>query len=216
MSSAARQKRFDRAQMRVLFHVPFFAPAVAKLPVVWDDTIETACTDGECIKWNTKFFDALADQELVTVLCHEAMHCMLGHLWRVPGGSDNPEDWDKWNRATDHAVNLALQEFSDLVQGKRLADPFPFPADFPPLRDPSYKGLSEEVIYARLPKGSGSGSGGSGVSKGGKGGKSSPGGKQQAGIGQIERPAGAKADPAIQKKLLNDWDGTLIQACQLA
>lgn len=203
--SATRDKRFQRAQMRVLFQVPFFAPAVAKLSeVVWDPAVETACTNGERLKWNPEFFDKLKDQEIVSVLCHEAMHCMLGHLWRAPSTVQGGEGWDKWNYATDHAVNLALQEFSQLVMSKNLADPFPFPDEYPPLRDPQYKGLSEEIIFSRIKSPPGGG---------GKAGKGKPG---KGGIGQIERPAGAQADPAQQKKLANDWDGTLLQACQLA
>ena len=95
----SREKRLEKAQMRVPFTVPFFAPGVAKLPVTWDKSVDTACTDGEGIKWNPEFFDKLKDQELVTVLCHEVCHCLLGHIWRIPPD----QDWDRWNQATDHA-----------------------------------------------------------------------------------------------------------------
>src|SRR6266568_784145 len=145
----SRDKRLERAQMRVLFPVPFFAPGVARLPVVWDDKIDTACTDGREIRWSPAFFDKLKDQELVTVLCHEVCHCMLGHLWRAPGGVD----WDTWNQATDHAVDLMLKEFSGLVIAKQLADPFPFPDPQDAYyADPAFAGLSEEVIYELLSK----------------------------------------------------------------
>ena len=120
---SVRDKRLEKAQMRVLFQVPFFAPGVAKLPVVWDKSIPTAATDGKRIRWNPDWFDAMPDVCLPTVLCHEVCHALLGHLWRAPVGAE----WDVWNQATDHAVNLMLKEFSELVMGKRLADPFPFP-----------------------------------------------------------------------------------------
>lgn len=206
---SARGKRLDKAQMRVLFQVPFFAPGVAKLPVEFtqDPAIQTACTDGKRILWSEKFFDSLTDQQLVTVLCHEVSHCMLGHNWRAPVGAD----WDLWNQAVDHAVNLMLMEFSEKVTAKNLADPFPFPEPKEAFcADPKFKGLAEEVIYNRLnnqPKGKGSKSG-SGSGK--------PGPGSMPSFGQISKPAGAQADPAVQKKMAADWTATLIQAAQMA
>lgn len=202
----SRDKRLERAQMKVLFQVPFFAPGVAKLPVVWDDSIPTACTDGQVIRWSTKFFDALEDQELVTLLCHEVAHCMLGHLWRIPGTVQGQDGVELWNEAADHAVNLMLKEFSELVMGKRLADPFPFPKKFPPLADPAFKGLSEEVIFSRINRPGGGGGGGKGK---GTFGQFVPGG---AGNGT----PGAGQTPAQQKALASDWAGTLVNAANMS
>lgn len=227
---SAREKRLEKAQMRVLFQVPFFAPGVAKLPVVFDDTVQTACTDGKRIRWNGKWFDSLPDACLPTVLCHEVCHCLLGHLWRAPQGVE----WDVWNQATDHAVNLMLKEFSELVMGKRLADPFPFPDPQDAYcANPAFKGLAEEVIYQRLsqskpkcPKGgqgqpgtSGNGSGQSGgVSKPGKGGKAiqnQSGAHSMPEFGQMEQPETVAAQ-GEGRKLANDWEGTLVQSAQMA
>src|SRR5512139_3030623 len=108
----SRDRRLEKARMLVLFNVPFFAIGVAKMPVVWDDSIPTASTDGKVIKWSGKWFDSLPDPVLPTVLCHEVCHCLFGHLWRVPSGNC---DWDIWNQATDHAVNLMLKEFSQQI-----------------------------------------------------------------------------------------------------
>lgn len=207
----SRQKRLEKAQMRVLFQVPFFAPGVAKLPVVWDDTIDTACTDGKEIRWSGKWFDSLPDECLPTVLCHEVAHCLLGHLWRAPQGCD----WQRWNIATDHAINLMLKEFSQQVMAKRLADPFPFPDPQDAYcADPAYAGLAEEVIYARLPKGKGGGGGGAGKGgAGGKGGKPAPG--SMPSFGQMKQPGQAGQSSVEQKKLANDWDGTLINSAKI-
>src|SRR5277367_4287721 len=149
MKTNDRQKRLDKAQLRVLFQVPFFAPGVARLPVFFDDSgqVPTACTDGERIIWSGPWFDSLPDAVLTTVLCHEACHCLLGHLWRLPGPGG---DMGVANEACDHAVNLMLREFSELIMAKRLADPFPFPPDAPGLADPAYRGMAEETIYAKL------------------------------------------------------------------
>lgn len=229
MNDSQRTKRVEKAQMKVLFSVPFFAPGVAKLPVVWDDQIDTACTDGKEIRWSRKFFDSLDDQCLVTVLCHEVCHCLLGHLWRAPVGADHGD----WNQACDHAVNLQLEEFSQLVTAKRLAEPFPFPKDFPALKNPGFKNMAEEVIYGILnhakPPGSPQGvpggiQAGSGPSNGQGGGKGKQGGgksgqvpssgnTKKAGVGDFQI-IGISAPGS--KKSKTEWDHTLIQSCTMA
>ena len=222
--------------MKVLFRVPFFAPGVARLPVEFDPGVPTACTNGQNIKWNPEWFDKLSDPELVTVLCHEVAHCLLGHVWRAPGGAD----WEVWNEATDHAVNLMLKEFSELVMAKRLADPFPFPQPADAYcANPSFKDMAEETIYnvlsqrKRDPSGSGAGTG-PGASQGSPGGQGGGKGQKPAGggkalqpapnngsmpsFGQISQPA-LQNDPAAQaaqKKLGSDWQNTLVQCAQMS
>jgi hypothetical protein len=208
--STSRDKRLEKAQMRVLFQVPFFAPGVAKLPVRWDDTIDTACTDGGEIRFSGKFFDTLKDQEVVTVLAHEVAHCLLGHIWRAPGGRE-VADWDIWNQATDHAVNNMLREFAEQVTSKNFADPFPLPGEPGEYCcDPAFKDLSEEVIYERLrsqkPRGGKSGSKGSGSGSGKPG--AGNGAQARPSMGQIQA---GKTDPAVQKRDKADWEATLQQ-----
>lgn len=229
-----RLKRLDRAQMRVLFQVPFFAPGVAKMPVRFLEEAEyravtgcgpelkaTACTNGEDIMWCGEWFDSLTDQVLVTLLCHEVCHCLLGHIWRLPppGGDSGVA-----NEAADHAVNLMMKEFGALVSGKGLADPFPFPADAPGLADVQYAGMSEEAIYAKIaaglqaaPSGQGSKQGGQGGSGQPKGGKTSPSGTRGSKNARHNLPSFGQFQPkqgggTAAKKLKNDWDGTLIQS----
>jgi predicted metal-dependent peptidase len=221
MNDKTRMKRIERAQMRVLFTVPFFAPGVVKLPVEFDDKVETACTNGERILFSPAFCDKLSDQELVTVLCHEVCHCMFGHLWRAP----DPCNWDVWNQATDHAVNLMLKEFSAGVMAKGLADPFPFPQpESNYCIDPQFKGVAEEAIYTRLnvqkpPGGSGGGQGQAGSGKASPSGNPGTGQGQGKPFGQIEKPANPGQPGATQstsKQLQNDWTATLLQSAKLA
>ncbi len=229
--SVSRMKRAERAQMRVLFTVPFFAPGVARLPIEFDDSgrVDTACTNGQKIVWGTKFFDSLTDAQLVTVLCHEVAHCLLGHSWRAPSGCD----WTQWNVACDHAVNLMLKEFSKSVTDKRLADPFPFPD--PPeayCANPAFTNMAEEKIYACLTQGGGGGGGGGQGLQGGQGGQSGQGQGKGKGkgpgcntptpspgsmpsFGQFDKPQTA-ADPAQQKTLANSWENTLQQSVGMA
>lgn len=224
----ARDKRVEKAQLRVLFNVPFFAPGVARLEVVWDKSVQTACTDGKCIRWNPDWFDSLPDEVLPTVLCHEVCHPLLGHLWRAPAGAD----WDTWNQATDHAVNLMLTEFGEQVTGRHLKNPFPFPD---PKEDyccnPAFKGMPEEQIYSILssnkPPTSG-GKPGQGKASGKGPGAGQRGGKQNAPTGQgggqaktaghkpfgeFSKPAGT---PDQQKQSKVDWDSALMQSIQAA
>lgn len=222
---AERNKRFARAQMRVLLTVPFFAPAVARLPVVWDPSIPTAATDGDSIRWNPDWFDKLPDRVLPTVLCHESAHCLLGHLWRMPGGGD----WDTWNQAGDHAVNLMLKEWSAIVMAQRLADPFPFPdpADAY-LADPVFSGKAEEVIYASLaarkqgkqpqqPSPGGPGKGGKGKTPSGQSGPGQSSGSSaphsMPSFGQMIKPA---SSPAAQRQAKTNWDEAMAHCVAIA
>lgn len=213
--SKARMKRIEKAQLRVMFTVPFFACGVAKLPVEFDETVETACTNGEVIKMSPAFVDRLGDAELVTLLCHEVSHPLLGHLWRLPppGG-----DMQTANIACDHAVNLMLKEFSAGVMAKNLADPFPFPAPHDAYcADPQFKGLAEEVIYNRLatqkpPVGSGGSQGKGGAGKVAH--KGSQGSNSMPSFGQFEPGKGGGKVPA--KQLQNQWQATLLQSAKLA
>ena len=210
MNSQQRNKRFEKAQTGVIFKVPFFAPGVARLPVVWDTSIETACTDGKAVHWSPEFFDGLTDSQLVTVLCHETAHCLLGHLWRAPDGVD----WDKWNQACDHAVNLMLKEFSQTVTAKGLADPFPFPEPADAYcADPAYKGLAEEVIYKRMPKVPPGGNNGGGSASGKGKGASKPQPGSMPSFGQMAQPQAGDPEAKSNKA---DWDGTLIQSAKIA
>jgi predicted metal-dependent peptidase len=222
MTNQQRMKRIEKAQLRVLFHCPFFAPGVAKLenqiigakeaaalfglnPAQW-----TACTDGTTIKWFEGFLDSLRQEEIPTVLCHECWHCLAGHLWRAPEGVD----WEKWNIAADHETNMMLKEFS--AKSGRRPDPFPFPQ--PEDRfcaNPKYSGWAVEAIYADLPS--------SGGQNPGQGGKVAPAGSQTGknpgseafsmpSFGQMARPL----QSAGQKALAQDWTATLLQSAKMA
>lgn len=229
----ARDKRLEKAQMGVFFRAPFFAVGVAKLSSRFSDAVPTACTDGREIIWNPEFFDSLKDEELITVLCHEVCHPLLGHLWRIPpiGG-----DMQIANIAADHEVNLMLKDFSEKVTARGLADPFPFPGkpeDY--CADPQFKGLACETIYARLasnqpPQGGNGSQNASGRSGAGKaqGKQIAPSGNSGANpsgqsaskpsIGEFKPQNGQNevAGPSSSKALRNDWEATLMQACQIA
>jgi predicted metal-dependent peptidase len=194
-------KRLDRAQLKVLFNAPFFASGVARLPVVFDPGVKTATTNGECIKWNPEWFDKLDDQQLVTVYCEEVGHCMLGHLWRKPAGSED-EDWFK---ACDAAVRCMMDAFGKYKTDKGMANPFPFPPEvLDQLNHSAYNDMAEEKIYKMLA---------ASKPKGPKG-KNPPGGGGGGG-GFAEFENKDKNDSG-QKKQENNWQNVMIQSVHAA
>lgn len=239
INDSQRRERLHQAQLEVRLCAPFFVAGVLRLPVEFVGLAEyqarfcgpglaaTACTDGEKLYWCSEWFDILPDQVLVTLLCHEVCHCLLGHLWRGIG-----LDHLRFNVACDHAVNLMLKEFAAMQTGKRLADPFPFPTDYPGVADPQYSGLSEEAIYAKLgfptqtqsqavalSVGQGAVKGGQSASNQPAGGKNAPTGNSGANNTRQDLPSFGqfKAKPGasdVGKKLKEDWEGTLIQSVQ--
>lgn len=145
MTDQQRVKRCDRADLRILFHLPFFAPGACRLPVEFSTEFPKACTDGKRIMINPDWLDTIKDEHITTVKCHEILHPLLGHLWRMPTGADH----DLWNQACDYVVNGMLKDFSKTFTAKGLADPFPFPpGDY--LYDQCYDGMCEEQIYTLL------------------------------------------------------------------
>lgn len=225
MNDTIRNRRLDKAQLRVLFTVAFFAPGVARLPVIFTDDpdVDTACTDGERIYWSRQWFDSLPDDVLPTVLCHEVAHALLGHLWRIPTGGD----WGVWNQAIDHAVNNMLKGFGEERKKQSFPDPFPMP-DGNICCDPKYAAMSEEAIFADLmsqpsQNGSGRSGGRSTPQSGGKSAASGPGGSGRPGksgqapgrkpFGEVRAPRGTVEQVKQQQ---NGWKATLHQSVAMA
>lgn len=116
----------------------FYSMLVYKLEFVVDESIQTAATDGVRLFYNPGYIEnCLTEEQVQTLLAHEAMHCTLGHIWRM--GS---RDQSRWNVAADHVINLDLTE-----------------AGFMPINgwycDIQYTGTSAEQVYDLLPEDAG-------------------------------------------------------------
>ena len=109
----------------------FFAGIAMGLEFIIDERIETACTDGKCIKFNPHFIATLSKAQLIFLVCHEVMHVALLHSFRRGG-----RDHDGFNIACDHQINLTL---IDDGLGEISEDW---------LADPRFKGMSAERIYS--------------------------------------------------------------------
>lgn len=92
--------------LRLGWRSPWFLPAAARVTIVESSDIETACVslDG-IVKVSPKFAAEISEAELTGVLAHELSHLMLYHHNRV--GS---REHDRWNRATDRAINETLRQ----------------------------------------------------------------------------------------------------------
>lgn len=122
--------KIKKARTMMAMSLPFIASAIMMLKLVEDSSVETAETDGDSIFYNPSFFDSLNFRQLMWVLAHESLHCVLLHHIRI--GARNHK---LWNVAADHVINLILNDMKSLefVQGCLL--------DF------SYLNKSTEEVY---------------------------------------------------------------------
>lgn len=108
----------------------FLGSLICSMNVVWSNEIETACTNGETIKWNPEFFKRCSENLRVFTLVHELWH--PGRLHFLRRGNRDPE---LWNIAADHEINLAMVEDGFNADG------------FPMYADKRFKGMAAEQIY---------------------------------------------------------------------
>lgn len=126
------QTRMTRTRTRLLLDHPWFGSLAMRLQIDPDPKLDTVSTDGTVLHYSPDFVVEQTDAHLLTIMAHEVLHCALLHPFRR--GS---RDAERWNRATDYAVNADLK-----------AAGFEMPPDA--LIDPQYAGLSADVIYAQL------------------------------------------------------------------
>jgi len=135
--TAVASKKIQRARLQLMLGHPFLAAAMARYPLV--DAAEhpwcqTMATDGYYIYVNRAFSERLSEEEIIGVLGHEVLHCVLGHIDRR-----GERDREVWNMAIDYATNLFLSDCG-----------FTLPDNV--LLNSSFKGMTAEDIYDRLKK----------------------------------------------------------------
>ena len=183
----------------------FFATICLNVTYVWDETIETAQTNGLQIRVNPTYFLAMSAEERAGLIFHEVEHIAFGHIARAQltvqqeTGVDitdvtkvAPEDVPKvkhvlkeLNYAADYVINLiALENDFQLP-----------PTD---LINYDYKNLSTEDVYQIIKTEDE-------CSPNGPGGAGTP----SCSIGQdLQMPDSPEKAAAIQ----SDIDGLLVQA----
>ncbi len=93
-------KRLTDARTRLLCTNGFYGLLITHVKFALDETIGTACTDGEKILFAPQFLDDITDKELDFVLMHEILHIVLQHCTRGKG-----KDERLFNIACDIVVN---------------------------------------------------------------------------------------------------------------
>jgi len=150
-------------RIRLLQKEPFYGTIAINLQLkgVEKDhkVIRTAAVDGRNFYYNPCFIDALDDEELVFLVAHEVMHCVLRHLTRR--GKRDPKIW---NYAGDYIINYILVR--DNV-GR-----FPSVGG---LYEESYGNRTTEDLYEELYQQAQQNGGGSGDGEGGGSAGSGPG-----------------------------------------
>ena len=135
--------RLKKASIAIMRNNTFcaFSGVVAYCKVEVTDSVPTACTNGQWIKYNPKFVDSLTDPELRFVVLHEALHVAYRHLhvWKQLWSQDQR----RTNIAADHFVNLGLVD-TDNGEG------FITMPSIGIQPNPEYRGLSVKQIWDRL------------------------------------------------------------------
>lgn len=149
LSDAECAERVSLAKARLVTRHPFYATIACSLP--WERApdgsgIDTMATDGKTFYWAPAFVSSMVMPELLFVTCHEVMHCVLQHMYRLKG-----RDLRRWNYATDYVINdmLVKDQIGQMPKMGLL--------DHKLVAECNY--LSEEV-YARLPEDTGKDDGG--------------------------------------------------------
>jgi len=136
---------YTKARSQLILSSPFFGTLALRLRPIEDSSIDTACTNGECIKYNPKWFLKLRPHERIGLIAHEVMHVALMHMLRR-----DHRDAFKWNVAADYVINLALKKSNFILPHGELYDE-------------QYDGMSTEEVYSKLPEDLGEDNGPAGI-----------------------------------------------------
>jgi predicted metal-dependent peptidase len=99
------ESMIQSAKMGLIMKEPFFATLALRLVFAESAAVDTMATDGAHVYYNAGFVQRISLLELRGVICHEVLHCALGHPWR----RDNREPV-RWNIAADFAINGILKD----------------------------------------------------------------------------------------------------------
>jgi hypothetical protein len=136
----------DRCITKIIGKYPFYGEFVQHARILFDHpAIDTMATDGKNIFVSSEFVSNLKDAETIFVLCHEILHIVLLHHFRMDEINADP---NKWNYAADYEINpylisqglLTVDELANLGKGK-----------YPGLYKDEYKDLDAETIYGMIP-----------------------------------------------------------------
>ena len=122
-----------KARAQLLMEQPFFGTLALRLKLVPSDETKTAATDGTRLIYNPKFIEKLSSPARKGLIAHEVMHCVWNHMTRR-----NNRDHDRWNIATDYAINPHLKDCGFVLPDGGLDDQ-------------QYHNMNADAIYNKLP-----------------------------------------------------------------
>jgi predicted metal-dependent peptidase len=129
--------KIERARQEIVLNQPFYG----SLLLLLDPKIVTPAevpgiadfaTDGKHLLYYPAGVDKLTEDEVVGTLCHETLHCALGHMFRL-----RLKNHKVWNFACDYIINEIV-----LDSGLKM------PSDS--LFDKRFKNMSAEQVYQIL------------------------------------------------------------------
>lgn len=92
-----------KARAGLILDSPFFGSIALRMDLIEDDTCKTFYTNGKVIGYNPQYVDTLTLNQVKGIIAHEVMHVANGHHLR-----QGQKEHDKWNIATDYAINPLL------------------------------------------------------------------------------------------------------------
>ncbi|MFX0091756.1 MAG: VWA-like domain-containing protein [Candidatus Hodarchaeota archaeon] len=123
---------FTRARVQLLLDHPFYGFIATHIKIEENKDIKSVSTDGQTLFYNPSYVRDLDFEELKTIVAQVILHIALSHIERR--GDRDPQRWDI---ATDYAVNLILLESGfQLPEGSLIEE--------------NFEGLEAEAIYDLL------------------------------------------------------------------
>ncbi len=96
-------EKIQKFKIDLLRNLPFYGDIMLMMPIVRNDQIPTARTNGRKIEYNGHFLESMSEGERNFIIMHEVFHVLLHHCSRAKG--KNPKFW---NTAADIIVNDIL------------------------------------------------------------------------------------------------------------
>ena len=99
------KQKIQASRGRLMASHPFFALLLMYLKFVAVPDMKKMSTNGRCIYFAPDFVDKLYDYELDYILCHQIMHIVYGHIWRL-----YDREGDDYHFACDILINTLLMD----------------------------------------------------------------------------------------------------------
>ena len=134
------EQEVNRFKMDLLRKMPFYGDILMRVPIVENNKIPTARTDGGKIEYNEKFFSGMTKGQRNFVLMHEVFHVILLHCKRQKG------DPRLWNTAQDIVVNNMLLRLMNHMRNFGI----PFEKPRTGIFSTAYPSETADNIYEKL------------------------------------------------------------------